>query len=257
MSKAIGRIFGEAAYATKEDYKRYLKNFDKNTAKIVPFTQPDGNIGYHLVDKNGFVLNNAGNKDYTRNLWQEQNQQSLRLYDNYMDKNERTEQLSNGNNLFLDIEHNPNANYDMPAYTVPPVGSHYVNKYGDIIEKYANQYNVDPDLVKAIMYNEGATGHKGGLNYLGDVFELSGSQMPMNIQDNTWGNFDGQHYDTYNPEQNIELGVQVIKRLQNSINNPTIEKIATLYNQTGAMEVNDYGARTRTIYDKKPWLKKR
>ena len=36
-----------------------------------------------------------------------------------------------------------------------------------------------------------------------------------------------------------------------------IEKIATLYNQTGAMEVNDYGARTRTIYDKKPWLKKR
>ena len=145
----------------------------------------------------------------------------------------------------------------MPAYTVPPVGSHYVNKYGDIIEKYANQYNVAPDLVKAIMYNEGATGHKGGLNYLVDVFELSGSQMPMNIQDNTWGNFDGQHYDTYNPEQNIELGVQVIKRLQNSINNPTIEKIATLYNQTGAMEVNDYGARTRTIYDKKPWLKKR
>lgn len=38
MSKAIGRIFGEAAYATKEDYERYLKNFDKNTAKIVPFT---------------------------------------------------------------------------------------------------------------------------------------------------------------------------------------------------------------------------
>ena len=67
--------------------------------------------------------------------------------------------MSNGNNLFLDIENNPNANYDMPMYTIPPIGAHYVNKYGDIIEKYASQYNVDPDLVKAIMYNEGATGH--------------------------------------------------------------------------------------------------
>lgn len=79
----------------------------------------------------------------------------------------------------------------------------------------------------------------------------------MNIQGQTWGNFDGLHYDTYNPEQNIELGVQVIKRLQDSIHNPTIEKIATLYNRTGAMQVNDYGARTRTIYNQKPWLKKR
>lgn len=257
MSKAIGRIFGDTAYATKEDYERYLQNFDKNTAKIVPFTQTDGNIGYHLVDKNGFVLNNAGNTDYTRNLWQEQNQQSLRPYDNYMDKDERVEQMSNGNNLFLDIENNPNANHDMPMYTIPPIGAHYVNKYSDVIEKYASQYNVDPDLVKAIMYNEGATGHWGGANYVGDVLGTSGSQMPMNIQGQTWENFDGQHYDTYNPEQNIELGVQVIKRLQNSIHNPTIEKIATLYNRTGAMQVNDYGARTRTIYNQKPWLKKR
>jgi len=165
--------------------------------------------------------------------------------------------MSNGNNLFLDIENNPNANHDMPMYTIPPIGAHYVNKYSDVIEKYASQYNVDPDLVKAIMYNEGATGHWGGANYVGDVLGTSGSQMPMNIQGQTWGNFDGQHYDTYNPEQNIELGVQVIKRLQNSIHNPTIEKISTLYNRTEAMQVNDYGARTRTIYNQKPWLKKR
>ena len=93
MSKAIGRIFGDTAYATKEDYERYLQNFDKNTAKIVPFTQTDGNIGYHLVDKNGFVLYDAGDKDYARNLWEQQNQQSLRPYDNYMDKDERVEQM--------------------------------------------------------------------------------------------------------------------------------------------------------------------
>ena len=64
-------------------------------------------------------------------------------------------------------------------------------------------------------------------------------------------------YDGESIGEIIELGVQVIKRLQNSIHNPTIEKIATLYNRTGAMQVNDYGARTRTIYNQKPWLKKR
>lgn len=255
MSKSFGKILGTGLYANTEDLESYANNFDKNLSSLVPFTKSDGSVSYHLVDKNGNIVHNAGDKDFLRNLWQEQNQQSLRPYDNYMSQNERTEQLNNGNNLFLDIENNPKASYGMPMYTIPPIGAHYVNKYSDIIEQYAHQYNVDPDLVKAIMYNEGATGHKVIGNYVGDVLGISDSQMPMNIQGKTWGNFDGKQYDTYNPEQNIELGVQVIKRLQNSIHNPTIEKIATLYNRTGAMQVNDYGARTKTIYDQKPWLK--
>ena len=257
MSKSIGKISGAASYITTEDQTNNFQNFDKNTAKIVPFTQHDGNIGYHLVDKNGFVVTVTGNNDYTRNLWEQQNQQSLQPYDNYMEGKDRIDQLRNGNNLFLDIENNPNARSDMPWYALSSIGDFYINNYSDVIEKYAQQYSVDPDLVKAIMYNEGATGHWGGGNYVRDALGLSESQMPMNIRGDTWENFDGQHYDTYNPEQNIELGVQLIKRLQNSIHNPTIEKIATLYNRTGAMQVNDYGARTKTIYDQKPWLKKR
>ena len=261
MSKSIGQIFGTGQYATKEDYKSYLENFNKNTADIISFIKPDGNISYHLVDKNGMVLYDAGNKDYTRNLWEQHNQQSLRPYDNYMEGYKRIEQLSNGNNLFLDIENNPRASKDIEWYTFPPLGNYlgnkYINRYNDIIDNYARQYDIDPDLVKAIMYNEAATGHDYGYNYYKDINGTSKSQMPMNIRGDTWGDFDGQHYDTKIPTQNIELAVQVIKRLQNSIHNPTIEKIATLYNRTGAMEVNDYGARTKTIYDNKPWLKKR
>lgn len=277
MSKSI-RIPSQTGYITPEEYSNYV---NKNRGIVVPYTRLNGSIGYNLIDvrpdkfswkPSGHTFDDnlkylrlkaldaprldAGNKDYMRNLWQTYNQQSLRPYDNYLTESERIEQLRNDSNLFLDIENNPNANYDMPWYTVPVAGEHYVNRYNNIIEYYANQHNIDPNLVKAIMYNEAATGHWGGANYAMDIFGWSDSQMPMNIQGSTWGNFDGQYYDTKIPSQNIELGVQVIKRLQNSIHNPTIEKIATLYNSTGAMEINDYGARTKTIYDQKPWLKK-
>lgn len=255
MSKSLGKMYG-SSYATEDDIVNYINNFNKNEANIIPFTRPDGHISYHLVDRNGNVLYDAGNKDYMRHLWEEKYMQSLRPYDNYMNGKERIEQLRNGNNLFLDIENNPNANSAMPLYAIPQIGNYYVNKYSDLIEKYAQQFNVDSDLVKAIMYNENSTGHKIIGNYLWDILGLSKSQMPMNIRGNVWGNFDGQKYNTNIPEQNIELGVQLIKRLQNSIHNPTIDKIATLYNQTGAMQVSDYGARTKVLYEQKPWLKK-
>jgi hypothetical protein len=228
------------------------QEFNKNKANIKSYTKIDGNIGYDLYNNND-VLYDVGNNNFSRTLWQEYNQQSLRPYDNFLTGDERIEKLTNGQNLFLDVENNSNANQNMPVYTSFPEGYNYVNKYNDIIEKYAQKYNVDADIVKAIMYNEAATGHKVVLNDLADRYNLSGSQMPMNIRGDTWGDFNGLHYDTYNPEQNIELGVQVIKKLQNSIHNPTIEKVATLYNSTGAMQVNDYGARTKTIYEEKPW----
>lgn len=277
MSKSIGKILGSAIYSNSNNYT--TSYVDKNRGNIIPFTRINNSIGYDLIDKYPKTINlkptghtlednlkyfnlkklykprlNADNKYYMRHLWENYNQQSLMPYDNHLDRNERTERLSKGNNLFLDIENNPNANYGLPWYTLPSIGNYYINKYSNIIEKYAHQYNVDPNLVKAIMYNEGATGHWGGVNQVLDILGKSGSQIPMNIQGKTWKNFDNRQYDTYNPEQNIELGVQLIKRLQNSIHNPTIEKIATLYNCTGAMEINDYGARTKTIYNQKPWL---
>lgn len=231
----------------------YNLSFNKNQARIIPFTRENGSIGYHLVDSNGTYLYNADNKDVYKELWQKSNQQSLRPFDNYMSGADRIEHLRHGNNLFLDIENNPNVNYNMPWYTLPFVGNYYVNKYGDIIEKYAQQYDINPDLIKAIMYNEGATGHDAGYNYYQDIQKTSKSQMPMNIRGDLWGSFNGTKYNTWDPDDNIKLGVQVIKQIQDSIHNPTVEKIGTLWNRTGAMEVNDYGARTKTIMENKPW----
>lgn len=241
MSKAVGRILGTSS--------------PKNIAKVVPYTRNDGTSGYYLVNDNGNIIFDSIQTEYTRNLEQDRLKQSIRPFDNQMSSQERINQLTQGKNLFLNIEDNPNANYDMPIYTVENWGKNNVIKNNEIINKYAQQYNVDADLVKSIMYNEGATGHKIFLNDLADKLKISGSQMPMNIQGKTWGNYQGKQYDTYDLMQNIELSIQVIKQLKNSIYNPTPDKIGTLWNSTGAMEVNDYGARTKTIYNEKPWEK--
>lgn len=97
-----------------------------------------------------------------------------------------------------------------------------------MIEKYAKQYNLDSNIAKAILYAENADFHKYGYNKFFDIIHKSSSVLPMNIQGKTWGNFQGRHYDVYDPEQNIELGIQVIKQIQNSIHNPTPEKVGTV-----------------------------
>ena len=146
--------------------------------------------------------------------------------------------------------------YDIPEYrTFHSMGKYYVDKYSDIIEKYAQKYNVNADLVKSIMYNEASTGHKIIFNWLGDIAHVSDSQMPMNIQGETWGDFQGEHYDTWDAEQNIELAVRVIKQITESLKNPSIENIGTLWNGTGKNVTSSYGARTKTIYEQKPWEK--
>ncbi|MBQ8784953.1 MAG: hypothetical protein IJZ59_02800 [Alphaproteobacteria bacterium] len=178
------------------------------------------------------------------------------ISDNNLDERQRIMALKNGQHLKLNIKNNDKANYNWPWYTLDWLGKYYVNKYSDSIEKYANKYNISPDIVKAIMYNEAATGHKGGANNLADLFSMSGSQMPMNIQGKTWGNFQGKYYDTYDAEQNIELGVRLIKQLYGSIDNPTPDKIGTLWNDTGAYIINNVGARVKTAYETKPWEEK-
>ena len=62
-----------------------------------------------------------------------------------------------------------------------------------------------------------------------------------------------------NPEANynrpyIELGVLLIKQLYNSLANPSPDRIGTSWNETGANQINDVGARVKTAFETKPWL---
>lgn len=57
------------------------------------------------------------------------------------------------------------------------------------------------------------------------------------------------------PFYNIEFGVILLARIQARIEQPTIAKIATIYNFLGAEKVNDYGARVAKLYITRPWTK--
>lgn len=148
------------------------------------------------------------------------------------------------------VSDNPNANGDAPFYE--SVKYSQVNTYSAIIEKVAAEKNVDPRLVKAIMYMETTHGYYDALiSWTG----RNKSILPMNINVEYWGNTFGTRQELQDPEKNIRAGVEMIYRIQANMPGKPIEKIATLYNNINAVMVSNYGMRVKKIYQEQPWLK--
>jgi hypothetical protein len=59
-----------------------------------------------------------------------------------------------------------------------------------------------------------------------------------------------------NPEINIAAGVHILSAIWNRTEEPTYEKVATLYNQLGATKVNGYGKTVVYYMTHKPWASK-
>ena len=171
---------------------------------------------------------------------------------NEMSAKDRIDALKSGKKIYINIADNPNASGKWTLDHSPSLGEYYVNKYSSQIEKYAKQYNLDPDIAKSILYSEASDYHRFGMDHIADLVGLSSSVRPMNIQGKTWGNFQGKQYDVNDPEQNIELGVRVLS-IYDAVPDKDIAKIATLWNGTGLKEVNDYGARAKEYYKNKSW----
>ena len=170
-----------------------------------------------------------------------------------MSGKERIKALVNGQPIVINVEaadasQESNANMHFHNW-----GKEEVDKYSDLIEQYAEQYNLDPNIVKSILYTEASDYHKYGLDFLADKINLSTSVRPMNIQGKTWGNFQGQLYDVKKPEQNIELGVRILKAIYDAVPDKDIAKIATLWNGTGLRKVNDYGKKAQEYYLNQSW----
>ncbi len=152
------------------------------------------------------------------------------------------------------MQENPRANGSRPLYEEHYVGKEAVDKYDALIRSEAEKEGVDPDLVRAIIYMEESHGNYYGLS---DILERQGwakSLMPMNIRPNFWGQLSPDHPDLKDPQANIHAGVVLLKRIIERVSDPTIEKIATLYNSMSADRVNDYGKRVAEILKHKPWL---
>lgn len=139
-------------------------------------------------------------------------------------------------------------------YSSPQLGEKAVKQYSTEIELAAKKYNLDPDILRAIMYVENRDGHWGGLNALGDFFQISKSKMPMNIQNHRWSYLDGNNFDMEDPQQNIEAAALLIKKLQMILHDPNdIKSLGTLWNSLGAQSINKMGERIAYAYNNKSW----
>ncbi len=165
------------------------------------------------------------------------------------DKARRALVLQGGGGDFY-VAPNPNANPNAPWYADP--SKSLVGSYNDGILFAAEQENVDPDLIRSIMYVETTQGHYFGAGDLLDSVGLSKTILPMNIYASRWAEL-GTREDLSNPFTNILAGTKILKGIEANLSAPDVAIVGTLYNALDATKVSDYGARIAAVYKEKPW----
>ncbi len=153
----------------------------------------------------------------------------------------------------FNIDENPLAKSGEPGLASHNLGAKAVRKYNHLIEREATKQGVKPDLVRAIMYVENAQGSLYGIP--AEILGVADSILPMNVKKSVWSKLDGKDNDLHNPEDNIRIGVMLIKRIQDRIKDHTPEKIASIYNFMGAEKITDFGARVGQVSKGQLWAK--
>jgi peptidoglycan hydrolase-like protein with peptidoglycan-binding domain len=154
----------------------------------------------------------------------------------------------------FEIADNPKEDGSAPLWRRHDKGTKAVDTFNGIIEREAMRIGVDPDLVRAVMYYENADGHNAGLNDLGDFLGTSKTVMPMNINPKIWGALGIETREAArSPERNIRAAALLLKRIGDRLDDPTPEKIGSIWNGVGMETVNHRGARIGRIYREKPW----
>ncbi len=169
---------------------------------------------------------------------------------------ERIENILGDRPAHFDVEKNPKADPSSPWYEDQQIGQEAVAAHNQVIESEAVRQGVHPDLVKSIIFAENARGHYYGLANLAEAVGYADSLFPMNIKPHPWADLDSKGQDLSNPETNIKVGVALLKRIQDRINNPTAEKIASVWNYAGRENTNDFGAYVGRVYKERLWEKK-
>jgi soluble lytic murein transglycosylase-like protein len=138
-----------------------------------------------------------------------------------------------------------------------PTPKHYI-QYFEQVSKNANhiataaaRHNVDPDLVRAVIWMESTHGYY-------DVFTglimKPKSILPMNVYSDYWTGFKVTREGLKDPALNIDTGTKILARIQARLTDPSIAKIATLYGGLAAQKVTEYGKTVEYYYQTKPWL---
>lgn len=164
------------------------------------------------------------------------------------DKEKRRISIVNNTPAIFQIKENPSAISKAPFYEWEEQSE--VSRWCGIITNVSNRYKIDPNLVMAIMYMETTHG------WYDRIYPFKKSILPMNINYKYWRDLGVTKEILGCPYYNIEFDVILLSRIKDRIEEPSIAKIATIYNFIGAEIVTDYGARVHSIYIKKPWVKK-
>ncbi len=140
--------------------------------------------------------------------------------------------------------------------TVDALGKQAIAQHDKSILKYAQKYNVDPDLTRSVMYAENARGHKFGLNSVSDFVGVSSSPLPMNVQKARWSSLIGKaEEDMYDPDANIEASTVLLKRIRDRVRNPNADTIGSVWHNIGATQTDEFGEYIGAVYTEKPWKK--
>src|SRR5262249_36586745 len=158
--------------------------------------------------------------------------------------------LANEPGLF-EVTDNSDASSARPWYSDHNNGYYGVARNDSLIQQEAQRTGVDPDLVRAIMYVEYANGY--GYGGPAQAVGMAKSLYPMNIRPDRWQGLAGSGADFGDSETNIRAGTQLIKRIADRLVDPSVAKIATLYNSLAKDKVTDYGAQVARVYGDKSW----
>ncbi len=126
----------------------------------------------------------------------------------------------------------------------------HVAKHRLIVKSEADKLKVDADLVKAIMYTETTHG------YCDTMPALFGKKsiLPMNVRSDYWKDVGFNYEKLKKISNNIEAEIFLIKQLSDRVKPYSIDRVASLYQNLGAIKVTNYGARVQEIYNKKLWV---
>ncbi|MDF9401601.1 hypothetical protein [Vibrio sp. 1180_3] len=168
---------------------------------------------------------------------------------------ERRNSIISNTPAIFEITENPVADASEPIHEIDFFDE--VDGNEELYERVGREMGIDANFLKAIAYMETTHGYYDYLGALPGVRVTS--FRPMNVRYDKWtdlANSLGYSSDDIenNVEANVRLGALILKRIWVRVQNPTIRKVASIYNFTGAEKVRDYGARVNDIYEKKQWL---
>lgn len=129
------------------------------------------------------------------------------------------------------------------------------NVIDKIIDKNAQTNNIHHNrLIRAIIYLETTHGYYDAINPMNKSFR------PMNVNYDYWKEWINKMGYTKeqvknNKEINIKIGYALVIKILERIQNPTIEKVGSIYNVLGKEKISSYGKVLKYYYDNESWLK--